>query len=1028
MSAHQDPRDLDQLRQIDSVADEFDLAFHGGSQPRIEDYLPRVPADVRSALLNELLRIDLEWAARRGETVRPLDYLTRFPADRKIVSSALQSAGVWSPELADTADVSGAIQRTTVVPAVPTCPGRFGRFELLRRLGTGGFGTVFLANDTQLGRQVALKIPRESEGNKRFLAEARAAAKLQHPNIVTVYDSGTVDGNLFIVCSLVDGTDFATEVESRPHSLKQLIGWIRDAARALAYSHAQGVVHRDIKPGNLLVSQEGQIFVADFGLARRVEESSSLTADGTVLGTPAYMSPEQAAGLTAEIGPHSDQYSLGVVLYEILTGRRPFRGNVREVLQKVIHSQPPTPRQLHPKVPAELEAICLKAMAKDPSARYPSMAAFADDLERWLQLRSEQAASRNADGFSLGKLARARWFQAACAVVLLGGSGVVWIGMKVMSPLADPGRSDARQAGLLPQGNPVNPDLVRPRILNADQPEAAAASLLPAADVQKQTLVSAFAVDRSWELPSVDASAPCVLTVIEADETGAKLTAILADATDVSRREIWTGGIRVMGSDRNSDGVASLATFAPLNREHELPSNGLHQLSFAVADANRFVWRNANASTAIRQVPRPATLPTVDEARRQLIAAISPGRVWEGTYQQSGEATRPVEVIFTEFRDDGQHVRAIVQSLDDPFSMAPFLGTVDFSASTLLAGHPIHFTRSAASMGATDVWEIFGAGYQQMEMNLGLSSPGQLRGTVYRAKLLLKPGQSLDYQLSRADQWRAALQPDSAWTGVLTKGDRPPQRIRLTLAEVRDEHRYVRMLFEGEEDPHLFSVCEGALNLADTAIDGYALSAIHKYRAASSGEDYHGLFPTQTDGRHALRLSSDGNDLLLLTQAGERAKFRRDGEANVVPLERAKFQQAWLQVCAPGREWRGVLHNKKYDQRSEVIFSVSKAADNLGNLEAVIALAERPAARIRLTGTLRADNDVDVNAYALKFAKASTGQGPSILFGQGRDGQLHFRLSTDGQKLVGMAREGSGRGWEEFLSLESPPPQPDAKN
>ncbi|MCA9053534.1 MAG: serine/threonine protein kinase, partial [Planctomycetaceae bacterium] len=450
-------RDLDQMRQIDSIADEFELAFHSGERPRIEEYLARVPVSLRQLLLHELLRIDLEWLQRWGQTVLPQDYLQRFPQHRELVQSALESAGAWPAELIDSTEPAGETQPAAVGSSVIRCPGRFGRFELQRPLGTGGFGTVFLAQDTQLGRQVALKIPKVSEGNRRFLAEARAAAKLEHPNIVAVHDSGTIEGNLFIVCRFVDGEDLSSFVKHHPHSLRQLVTWIRDAARALAHAHSQGVIHRDIKPGNLLISRDGQVYVADFGLARRVEDSSSLTADGTVLGTPAYMAPEQAAGRTTDIGTHSDQYSLGVVLYELLTGRRPFLGNVREVLQKVIHTPAPPPRMLHPKVPVELEAICLRAMAKDPNARYPSMGAFADDLDRWLQLRAQQTVASGGEGFQLGKLLKSGWFQAACAVAVLGALGMGGLVLSLLSSGGDASRTDTVRPSpkaTLPAANP----------------------------------------------------------------------------------------------------------------------------------------------------------------------------------------------------------------------------------------------------------------------------------------------------------------------------------------------------------------------------------------------------------------------------------------------------------------------------------------------------------------------------------------------------------------------------------------------
>ena len=189
-----------------------------------------MPAGLRSRLLGELLRIDLEWVSRRGETITPQDYLSRFPRNAAQVRSILESFGDLPAAAVVTTRPGEDTQPSAGPTTVPTCPGRFGRFELRQRLGSGGFGTVFLADDTQLGRSVALKIPKVSEGNRRFLAEARAAAKLQHPNIVTVHDSGIMDGNLYIVCAFVEGADLAATIQSRRWPLSRLVAWIRDAA------------------------------------------------------------------------------------------------------------------------------------------------------------------------------------------------------------------------------------------------------------------------------------------------------------------------------------------------------------------------------------------------------------------------------------------------------------------------------------------------------------------------------------------------------------------------------------------------------------------------------------------------------------------------------------------------------------------------------------------------------------------------------------------------------------------------------
>jgi serine/threonine protein kinase len=268
--------------------------------------------------------------------------------------------------------------------------GRFGQYDLKAILGSGGFGVVYHAWDTQLGRQVAVKVPRfdmtEERKARRFRQEARAAAKLQHPNIVVVFDEGTQDGKPYIVSEFVDGEPLSVRIErGRPNS-RLAVQWVRDLAVALDYAHDQGVVHRDIKPENIMLGKHGRPQIMDFGLAKQLDEDSSLSIDGSVMGTPNYMAPEQARGEISAVEGRSDQYSLGVILYELLTGTKPFSGPVHAVLAKVAdrNHHPAPPRNIDPKISRDLEAICLMAISKESADRYPRLSEMASDLDRWL--------------------------------------------------------------------------------------------------------------------------------------------------------------------------------------------------------------------------------------------------------------------------------------------------------------------------------------------------------------------------------------------------------------------------------------------------------------------------------------------------------------------------------------------------------------------------------------------------------------------------------------------------------------------
>lgn len=573
--------------QWQEVLAEHRRQWQSGTRLRVEEVLRDHP-DMRENLdaMFGLVVQEISLRARSAETPIVAEYVGRFPeieerlrrhfAVSPTVSARLnQEQATYNTQWLAQPQLAGETRLPhEQAPTAPAeLPATMGEYEVLGELGRGGMGVVYKARHRTLHRFAALKMILAGryagpEHRRRLLAEAESIARLQHPNVVQIFDTGTYDGHLYLALEYVDGTTLAGKLAGAPMEPEKAARTVAVIARAVHAAHECGVIHRDLKPSNVLLTRSGDPKVTDFGLAKRVGEDSGETVAGDILGTPSYMAPEQAAGQSHDATAAADIYALGAILYETLAGRPPFRAaSLVQTLDQVRHDDPVPLRRLQPRTPRDLETICLKCLHKQPERRYRTAAELADELERFL-------AHEPIEARPIGPLERMRkWTRRRPAVAsllalvvtvaALGAGGIVFQWRRAEAArAAEAERADAETLAR----QEAERLLYLSRVALADRELAAGKP----AWAQEQLELCPESL-RGWEWYHLDRGARGEMPVeLKAGEGGVSCVAVSADDAIIASAHA-SGAIRLWDAANGSEqatlrghkGAVSWVAFAP---------------------------------------------------------------------------------------------------------------------------------------------------------------------------------------------------------------------------------------------------------------------------------------------------------------------------------------------------------------------------------------------------------------------------------------------------------------------------------
>ena len=387
--------------QIDEICDRFEIDWQRSESPALDQVASNCDSAIRDALVVDLMAIDRDYRNKAGKPWTESDYLSRYPDLHDAIAMSFRPAiELNSHESTDCSDQYATIDLGTgsrsevginpkTLPNVGQHMQYFGDYEIIDEIARGGMGVVYKARQVSLNRIVAVKMIlsgqlANSDDVKRFYVEAKSAAKLDHPGIVPIYEIGEFAGQHFFSMKFIEGGSLSSQLPKWIGQQKGAIRLLVEVVKAVHHAHQRGILHRDLKPANILIDENGTPYITDLGLAKQVDDKSELTRTGSVMGTPNYMSPEQASG-SKDVSTASDIYSLGAIMYELLTGKPPFASSsTLETLIKVVSEEAAKPTAINSSIDRGLELICMKCLHKNPQDRYATANDLAKDLQSWL--------------------------------------------------------------------------------------------------------------------------------------------------------------------------------------------------------------------------------------------------------------------------------------------------------------------------------------------------------------------------------------------------------------------------------------------------------------------------------------------------------------------------------------------------------------------------------------------------------------------------------------------------------------------